>query len=1019
MIFLNYGVMKKILIYGFYLLAAAVLTAGCVKDEAAAPAAVSGERLTLRMPDAQEVALTRAATEAECRIGSLYALVYRSGALVYKQTVAAAEVTGNGTAQPAVDLDYKLRTGDRVYVVANYAASVGTSLHGLGTGAAESGLSALLVYANPVYGRVMQRSETQPMYGTVTWSGGSNTCELVRSLAKASVVLDDSGLFAGKTLSFILAGAPQKTSMEVVYDTGAGKYEIPNAEGLGGTWSTTVNADDMIPLTGENYCAPYPISIDAGGVSVDKNTFDKRRSALILCAAAGETKEYYRLDFSRQLFSTSVGKDASNEYLDIEPNAHYVFHVTGVKSGGYASADEAWKNPGSNIEYTVTVSGDGWKSSTGNGQYLVRTDRDTLLVLQNVTVAEDLVKFACQMPDAGQKPGSELPESVDTRVVSLVGPDKETPVNVARLQLCTSDGTPIENNTFDFSGEMIPADGYRLKYIAGANKPVGAVYLKVRYGNIDHYVPLAYLTFSVSAPTGSITYQGKANNTLQVQSYSQSSGGTGYVPCSWTAEFSVDGGASWTDSAPDMLSGFPESGRGSNPNDQSGFPYKFTFDVTAQTVVTDNPHNDALRATHNVSGVYDLSTKGGRTAVNTANCYLIGAPGSYTFPLVYGNGVRDGVPNTDAYTSAASGENILGRFLNYQDAAIDDPYIYNDSSILLTDACLVWQDAPNLVSGIELTADKQSIRFDVDRSTIRQGNAIIAVRDASGTIVWSWHIWVTDYALGNDLRRVTNFQGNEYTVLPVNIGWCDRDVAASEARSVTVRITQDKTGLSHTLTFNQTAYTSDLPGHNTYFQWGRKDPMLPGTGKDKTFYTDLSEYAFDKSGTGKVSISEAIRHPHVFYNHGEGVVFDWCTETYLNLWGASSGVPDYTVGVKTIYDPSPVGYVMPPGGFATGFSATGDAVSLVTQFNAEGGFDAGWNFYCDRDGKGGVIFLPAVGFRSYSSGQVISFGKNGTYWSSSRYDDGSSCNVSFTESTLTPIAIVRRPYAYSVRAVKE
>lgn len=257
------------------------------------------------------MAVTRAATERS-RIGSLYALVYRSGALVHKQTVAAAEVTGNGTAQPSVDLDYKLRTGDRVYVVANYAASVGTSLHELGTGAAESGLSALLVYANPVYGRVMQRSETQPMYGSVTWSGGSNTCELVRSLAKASVVLDDSGLFARKTLSFILAGAPQKTSMEVIYNTGAGKYEIPNAEGLGGTWNTAVNADDMIPLTGENYCAPYPISIDAGGVSVDKNTFDKRRSALILCAAAGETKEYYRLDFSRQLFSTSVGKDASN-----------------------------------------------------------------------------------------------------------------------------------------------------------------------------------------------------------------------------------------------------------------------------------------------------------------------------------------------------------------------------------------------------------------------------------------------------------------------------------------------------------------------------------------------------------------------------------------------------------------------------------------------------------------------------------------------------------------------------------
>ena len=132
--------MKKILIYGLYLLAAAVLTAGCIKDEVAAPTPASGDRLLLRMPDAQKVAVTRAATEAECRIGSLHVLVFRSGALVYKQTAAAAAITGNGTAQPSVELNYKLRAGDKVYVVANYPASVGTSLQGLGTGAAESAL---------------------------------------------------------------------------------------------------------------------------------------------------------------------------------------------------------------------------------------------------------------------------------------------------------------------------------------------------------------------------------------------------------------------------------------------------------------------------------------------------------------------------------------------------------------------------------------------------------------------------------------------------------------------------------------------------------------------------------------------------------------------------------------------------------------------------------------------------------------------------------------------------------------
>ena len=1015
--------MKKILVYGFYLLAAAVLTTGCVKDEAAAPAPASGERLTLRMPDVQEVTVTRAATQAECKINSLILLIYRNEALVHKQAYAAAAITGNGTAQPSVDLSYSLLAGDKIYVVANYSTSVGSSLQGLGTGAPESGLSALLVYDSPVYGRIMQRSETQPMYGSVTWSEGSNTCTLLRSLAKASVVLDNSSLFAGKTMSFILAGAPQKTSMEVVYDTENDKYEIPNAAGLGGTWSTAVNADEMIPLTSENYCAPYPISTDAGGVSVDKNTFDKRRSALLLCATdASNTKEYYRLDFSRQLTSTTITDDASNEYLDIAPNTHYVFHVKGVKSGGYSSAVEAWKNPGSNIEYTVTVSGDEWKSSTGNGQYLVRTDRDTVLVLKNVAAASDLVKFACQMPDAGQKPGGELPGSVETQVVSLVGQDKQTPVSIETIQLCRSDGTPIENNTFDFSGETIPADGYLLKYIAGANVPSGRVYVKIRYGNIDHYVPVASLMFYVRTNVNTITYQGRKDATLEVRSYYLALGASVYSPRPWTAEFSVDGGTNWTASAPDMLSGFPESGKGSYATPREGFPTEFKFDVAAQSVVSDNPHNEVLRATQNVSGIYDLSTKGGRTAINTANCYLVSAPGSYTFPLVYGNGVKNGTPNTAAYT-AASGTNILDQFVNYQDAPIDDPYIYNDSSIQLADACLVWQDAPNLVSGIALAADKQSIRFDVDRSTIRQGNAIIAVRDASGAIVWSWHIWVTDYNLDSDLRRVTNFQSNEYTVMPVNVGWCDREITSSEARSVMIRITQDRTGMSQIFTIDQTAYLNNRPGHNPYYQWGRKDPMLPAAGSitDKDFYTDFPEYAFDKSGKGKISIGGAIQHPYIFYNYGAGPEFDWCTNRYSNLWGAATNGIEYAVGVKTIYDPSPVGYVVPPGGFATGFSATGGEVSLVSQFNVEGGFDAGWNFYCEKGGKGGLIFFPAVGSRSIASGHSLNMGRYGYYWTSSTYsyDNGGAYNFSLTADKVSPTTSTSRPAGHSIRAIRE
>lgn len=68
----------------------------------------------------------------------MYLLVYRSNSLAHKQLIASASVAGNGTAQPSVDLDYKVRANDKVYVVANYSASIGTSLQELGTGTTEN-----------------------------------------------------------------------------------------------------------------------------------------------------------------------------------------------------------------------------------------------------------------------------------------------------------------------------------------------------------------------------------------------------------------------------------------------------------------------------------------------------------------------------------------------------------------------------------------------------------------------------------------------------------------------------------------------------------------------------------------------------------------------------------------------------------------------------------------------------------------------------------------------------------------
>ena len=64
---------------------------------------------------------------------------------------------------------------------------------------------------------------------------------------------------------------------------------------------------------------------------------------------------------------------------------------------------------------------------------------------------------------------------------------------------------------------------------------------------------------------------------------------------------------------PDWLTAFTASGSGG-----SSSLHRAT--IAAQTAVTSNSHNETLWKAEPVSGIYDLSTKGGTTAMNTANC---------------------------------------------------------------------------------------------------------------------------------------------------------------------------------------------------------------------------------------------------------------------------------------------------------------------------------------------------------------------------------------------------------------
>lgn len=195
------------------------------------------------------------------------------------------------------------------------------------------------------------------------------------------------------------------------------------------------------------------------------------------------------------------------------------------------------------------------------------------------------------------------------------------------------------------------------------------------------------------------------------------------------------------------------------------------------------------------------------TAVrNSANCYIVRRPGTYKFPVVYGNGLQGGSATAaGGYASTIpAGQEIVNmkNFINalgeeiftvtndhgtnvVKDKDLGDVWILTDmngkqtaglndkgqlkNDIKITDrakAALLWCDAQETVSGttqqlisnVTLTKkDKDDyISFTTaDNKHLVEGNAVIVLYydyDNSGTYtpddgdfaLWSWHIWVTD-----------------------------------------------------------------------------------------------------------------------------------------------------------------------------------------------------------------------------------------------------------------------------------
>lgn len=415
---------------------------------------------------------------------------------------------------------------------------------------------------------------------------------------------------------------------------------------------------------------------------------------------------------------------------------------------------------------------------------------------------------------------------------------------------------------------------------------------------------------------------------------------------------------------------------------------------------------------------YNLSnTNGGDAIQNTANSYLISAPGYYRIPLVYGNAVKGGTTNESSYKTAHTGTNVLSNFKDHLGNDITTPYInVQNASNPATQASIVWMDQQALVDGLSVTnnGDKSFVNFHVSAANIKNGNAVIAVKSADGTIMWSWHLWF-DHSDALSTIACTNHEGDNFKVTKNILGYTIykwKSTSYESPRVARMKIEQEVGNgakKSAYITITQSPY-AEKEYSTALYQFGRKD-AFPGT-------NTLYESTFVENGGDNISIVNAIQNPGTFYTDGN----TWGTEyRYFNLWSmqTTSQTDASKTLVKTVYDPCPVGFSMPPVKTFSGVTTTGTTNTNNKDINALGDWDQGWHFYAKDSSSPSTVYYPAIGSRTAKEGKLYGVKDRGYYWVGVPSSTSAGNNLDIRNTIVIPANNLNRAVGCSIRPVAQ
>ena len=369
-----------------------------------------------------------------------------------------------------------------------------------------------------------------------------------------------------------------------------------------------------------------------------------------------------------------------------------------------------------------------------------------------------------------------------------------------------------------------------------------------------------------------------------------------------------------------------------------------------------------------------LASENNNNLVPTANCFMVVPGGAFCFNpyTYYVNGVSNdntllrgwcGLSGSTLSSPIKSvkvlwqtledgdlGDPVLGVVTKYAPQTTEDDHtniveLKNGES--LTDARIYCRVAPNTVGGSGMIA-----AYDGDNGT--------------GNILWSWHIWVTDYSpsatanesVDDENKRVQKYTYGNKTQYPM----MDRNLGAMAGYTIAP---SDKLERSKTNGF--------------HYQWGRKDPF-PSTYSSKSptsikvnsnkltpgmlnlYQPDGVSYFIRKSVSAQYKIRAAFQNPTVT---ASAAADSWCSESSDVLWNSSEGN-------KTEYDPCPAGWRVASKvnyqSFFTSQSYTeSENIETMNLANSSLEGDGGAVFYFENQASGRSTYIRFTGYQQYAN----------------------------------------------------